>query len=339
MVRDRRYLEAMRRKGLTHETLGLSSGELKQPTPFSLHNSYFSKRDGEFLSLGHRQSVTRHHWGVVNGTDLAGPPAADAPRRAAPLPALPHRHRDAVAADGRGGGHSGRRSVPAESAQQGPASTRLAQTVPGPVVAGRTEYGLKAGRGFERADKGRGRWVLQFVPAVAHGESVRKDRGANARSATSLGAHARDSAGTGGRPRSKSAMGSARAPEADDGDVDPAKGRTGAALQAIYAERKRKKQDERRLLKTLRTKMQLRFKDTSHLPINLWKAFERYDADGSGRIEQDEFVKVCEHVGIDESMLGKNGIQALFRCADKNGSGDVDFQEFLSAVVGNLVNL
>ena len=49
---------------------------------------------------------------------------------------------------------------------------------------------------------------------------------------------------------------------------------------------------ERRLLKTLRTKMQLRFKDTAHLPMNLWKAFTRFDADGSGRIERDEFVHV-----------------------------------------------
>jgi hypothetical protein len=38
--------------------------------------------------------------------------------------------------------------------------------------------------------------------------------------------------------------------------------------------------------------MQLRFKDTAHLPMNLWKAFSRFDADGSGRIERDEFSHV-----------------------------------------------
>jgi len=47
---------------------------------------------------------------------------------------------------------------------------------------------------------------------------------------------------------------------------------------------------------------------------------------------------VCHHVGIDEKLVGEAGIETLFRCADKNNSGDVDFQEFLSAVVGNLVN-
>jgi hypothetical protein len=70
-------------------------------------------------------------------------------------------------------------------------------------------------------------------------------------------------------------MSATRAPE-DEEAVDRAKGRTGAALQAIHAERKRKQQEERRLLKTLRTKMQLRFKETSHLPINLWKVLLCY---------------------------------------------------------------
>ena len=70
---------------------------------------------------------------------------------------------------------------------------------------------------------------------------------------------------------------------------------------------------ERRLLKTLRTKMQLQFKDTAHLPMNLWKAFSRFDADGSGRIERDEFVHVSccrrprQRIGLDASahVLGR----------------------------------
>lgn len=43
--------------------------------------------------------------------------------------------------------------------------------------------------------------------------------------------------------------------------------------------------------------MQLRFKDTAHLPMNLWKAFSRFDADGSGRIERDEFSHVSAVAG------------------------------------------
>jgi len=44
-------------------------------------------------------------------------------------------------------------------------------------------------------------------------------------------------------------------------------------------------------------------------------------------------------VGILERDLGKEGVDLLFQTADKDNSGEVDFQEFLSAVVGNLVNL
>jgi len=49
--------------------------------------------------------------------------------------------------------------------------------------------------------------------------------------------------------------------------------------------------------------------------------------------------QVCESVGILERDLGKEGVDLLFQTADKDNSGEVDFQEFLSAVVGNLVNL
>lgn len=49
--------------------------------------------------------------------------------------------------------------------------------------------------------------------------------------------------------------------------------------------------------------------------------------------------QVCHFVGIDETTIGKDGMQMLFQCADKNNSGDVDFQEFLSAIVGNLVTI
>ena len=44
-------------------------------------------------------------------------------------------------------------------------------------------------------------------------------------------------------------------------------------------------------------------------------------------------------MGINEETIGQDGMQMLFQCADKNNSGDVDFQEFLSAIVGNLVTI
>jgi hypothetical protein len=357
MVRDRGYMEAVKLKGLTHERLGLSNGELQQPTPFSLNNSFFSKRDGEFLSLGHRQSVTRHHWGVLNFTDNAGTPgSAHAKATGDSKIALPQHKKSQEKSDVEArlqATHSDYKKpwldhlVANPPAAPLPAVRRWApsalpapvtRTLPGPAPF-RTEDGLRAGFGFEPADKRGGKWVLQYVPArAAPGESVSSIGGVHARNAAFHGASARDSARTGGRPRSKSVMSATRAPE-DEEAVDRSKGRIGAALQAIHAERKRKQQEERRLLKTLRTKMQQRFKETSHLPINLWKAFERFDVDGSGRIEFAEFINVCHHVGIDEKLVGETGIATLFRCADKNKSGDVDFQEFLSAVVGNLVKL
>ena len=329
-------MQALNAKGITHEKLGLSNGELKQPVPFSLHNNFFSKRDGDFISLGHRQSVTRHHWGVVNVTDMRTLSKQSSATPAA-LPPL---------------GPSSRGKFCATESQSMPTVSRLKQEKRvSPAIPGqrgnRTEDGLKIGRGFEPSDKSK--WVLQFVKcddSGGRGGQVRRDDGGGReRSSTSMGLRSGQGASGGAswqlQARTHSVMGARGGGWGGDGSQlhKPRASDSEKEVQKQYEARKAQKQHERRLLKTLRTKMQLRFKETSHLPINLWKAFSHYDADGSGRIEHDEFVKICHHMGINEALIGTAGIEMLFKCADRDGSGDVDFQEFLGAVVGNLVSL
>jgi Ca2+-binding EF-hand superfamily protein len=44
-------------------------------------------------------------------------------------------------------------------------------------------------------------------------------------------------------------------------------------------------------------------------------------------------------VGLGPDKLGDQGLKTLYRMADKDGNGNIDFNEFLVAVVGNLVSL
>lgn len=44
-------------------------------------------------------------------------------------------------------------------------------------------------------------------------------------------------------------------------------------------------------------------------------------------------------VGLGADVLGHQGMKMLFQVADKDGGGSIDFSEFLSAVVGNIVSV
>lgn len=43
--------------------------------------------------------------------------------------------------------------------------------------------------------------------------------------------------------------------------------------------------------------------------------------------------------GLGVDKLGEEGLRTLYRVADKDGNGNIDFNEFLVAVVGNLVSI
>lgn len=43
--------------------------------------------------------------------------------------------------------------------------------------------------------------------------------------------------------------------------------------------------------------------------------------------------------GLGRDKLGESGLRTLYRIADKDGNGNIDFNEFLVAVVGNLVSI
>ena len=53
----------------------------------------------------------------------------------------------------------------------------------------------------------------------------------------------------------------------------------------------------------------------------------------------DEYCEVMEGVGLGVSELGVQALKTLYRIADKDGNGNIDFNEFLVAVVGNLVSI
>eukprot|EP01043_Picozoa_sp_COSAG02_P053387 COSAG02_NODE_5886_length_3963_cov_3.104555_1_plen_618_part_01 len=57
--------------------------------------------------------------------------------------------------------------------------------------------------------------------------------------------------------------------------------------------------------------------------------FKRYDADGSGELDEREFAQaVRSDLGIDEAMLSAKELKRLFRAVDADGSGEVDAEEF-----------
>ena len=57
--------------------------------------------------------------------------------------------------------------------------------------------------------------------------------------------------------------------------------------------------------------------------------FKRYDADGSGELDEGEFEQaVRSDLGVDETTLSAKELKQLFAAVDRDGSGEVDADEF-----------
>ena len=54
------------------------------------------------------------------------------------------------------------------------------------------------------------------------------------------------------------------------------------------------------------------------------------DTDGDGNISADDLKKVMEQLGCN---LGKEDLEEMIKVADKNGSGKVNLDEFLSIML------
>ena len=59
------------------------------------------------------------------------------------------------------------------------------------------------------------------------------------------------------------------------------------------------------------------------------KMFEKYDKDGNGVITRDEFRRVVEDKY--QTRLDPDQIDAMIMEADRNGDGEIDYDEFLKA--------
>jgi calcium-dependent protein kinase len=72
----------------------------------------------------------------------------------------------------------------------------------------------------------------------------------------------------------------------------------------------------------------------SHLPLDqiagLRELFLEVDRDGSGRICVDEFVAALGRKG---QVIGRPAAQQILRMADINGDGELDYEEWLSAMI------
>ena len=64
---------------------------------------------------------------------------------------------------------------------------------------------------------------------------------------------------------------------------------------------------------------------------SLRKVFDRYDDNGNGLIDQDEFMKVWEDEFDTEHRIPEEAIMETLRSLDTNGDMVIDFAEFVEA--------
>ena len=60
--------------------------------------------------------------------------------------------------------------------------------------------------------------------------------------------------------------------------------------------------------------------------LEMKRAFTKYDSDGSGMLDNDEFRRIAPEIGVN---LTPNGLRKAFEHLDADGSGTVEFEEFL----------
>lgn len=64
---------------------------------------------------------------------------------------------------------------------------------------------------------------------------------------------------------------------------------------------------------------------TDHTPEQLRRAFDETDANGSGAIDEDEFLALTKKLGI---QMTEGELHTAFLAIDVNGNRRIDFGEF-----------
>jgi len=66
-----------------------------------------------------------------------------------------------------------------------------------------------------------------------------------------------------------------------------------------------------------------------------WEAFRTFDRDGNGTIELGELKEILPDQSLDKRVLaGEKDVETLFQEADKNGDGQISFDEFMDVLRG-----